>query len=108
MVISRPAGEEDVLFQSVARPLMEVFREHRDRIQIDVLRPPTYEQLQKVLSDNPNFYHILHFDGHGTFPPSRSIDYLSFLSKQGSQGQLVFKTPVTENASYPEQSLIIC
>jgi hypothetical protein len=55
------------------------------------LRPPTYEQLQKVLVEKPNFYHILHFDGHGVFPHPRSIDYHTFLSEQGSQGQLVFE-----------------
>jgi tetratricopeptide (TPR) repeat protein len=91
LIISRPSGEEDVPFQSVARLLMEIFRPYRDRIQIDVLRPPTYEQLQKVLVEKPNFYHILHFDGHGVFPHPRSIDYHAFLSEQGSQGQLVFE-----------------
>ena len=91
MVISRPSGEKDVPFQSIARPLMEIFRPHRDHVQVDVLRPPTYEQLQKVLSDKPNFYHILHFDGHGVFPRPGSIDYHTFLSEQGSQGQLVFE-----------------
>jgi len=97
MVISRPGGEEDVPFQSVARPLMEIFRPHRDRIQVDVLRPPTYEQLQKVLADKPNFYHVLHFDGHGVFPRPESIDPLTFLSEQGSPGQLVFEKVVGVN-----------
>jgi len=91
MVISRPGGEKDVPFQSVARPLMEIFRPHRDRIQIDVLRPPTYQQLQKVLADKPDFYHILHFDGHGVFPRPGSIDDHTFLLEQGSPGQLVFE-----------------
>ncbi|MFB3895384.1 MAG: tetratricopeptide repeat protein [bacterium] len=91
MVISRPSGEEDVPFQSVARPLMEIFRSHQDRVQIDVLRPPTFEQLQKVLSDKPNYYHILHFDGHGIFPEPSGIDYHAFFAKQGSLGQLLFE-----------------
>ena len=91
MIISRPGGEEDVLFQSVARPLMEIFRPHRARIQVEVLRPPTFEKLQEVLSDKPNFYHILHFDGHGVFPRPTRIDPLTFLSEEGSQGQLVFE-----------------
>ncbi len=92
MVISRPGGKEDVPFQSVARPLMEIFRPHRDRIQIDVLRPPTYEQLQKVLAEKPNFYHILHFDGHGVFPHPQGIDHHTFLLEHGSPGgQLVFE-----------------
>src|SRR2546423_4484331 len=69
MVICRPGGPEgDVPFQSVARPLLELFRPHRDRIRLDILRPPTFEKLTSVLSEKPNFYHVLHFDGHGVFP----------------------------------------
>lgn len=69
MVICRPGGpDSDVPFQSVARPLLELFRPHRDRIRLEILRPPTFEQLSRVLSDKPNFYHVVHFDGHGAFP----------------------------------------
>lgn len=71
MVICRPGGPEgDVPFQSVARPLLELFRQHRERINLDILRPPTFEQLSRVLSERPDFYHVLHFDGHGAFPQS--------------------------------------
>ena len=69
MIICRPGGPEgDVPFQSVARPLLELFRPHRERVRLDILRPPTFEQLARVLRDKPNFYHVLHFDGHGAFP----------------------------------------
>jgi hypothetical protein len=69
LVICRPGGPDgDVPFQSVARPLLELFRPHRERVRLDVLRPPTLEQLGRVLADRPGFYHLLHFDGHGTFP----------------------------------------
>lgn len=91
MVICRPGGPDgDVPFQSVARPLLELFRPHRDRIRLDVLRPPTFEQLARVLAERPNFYHVLHFDGHGTFPqgggrPAR------FYGQTGAQGRLLFE-----------------
>ena len=69
LVICRPGGPDgDIPFQSLARPLVELFREHKERIHLDVLRPPTFEQLSRVLSDKPDFYHALHFDGHGAFP----------------------------------------
>lgn len=43
MVICRPGGPEgDVPFQSAARPLLELFRPHRDRVRLDILRPPTF------------------------------------------------------------------
>ena len=84
MVISRPAGGADIPFQSVARPLLEVIREHKDTIHLDILRPPTFERLSKVLGDKPGFYHVLHFDGHGTFPqPSDNGPTKSSIFGQG-------------------------
>ena len=90
MVICRPGGpDEDVPFQSVARPLLELFRPHRDRIRLDVLRPPTFEQLSRVLAEKPGFYHVLHFDGHGAFP--QSSDSTRFYGSAGGQGMLAFE-----------------
>ena len=81
MVVCRPGGPEgDVPFQSVARPLLELFRPHRDRVRLDILRPPTFEQLASVLNDKPGFYHVLHFDGHGGYPQDA-----------GTQGLLLFE-----------------
>ena len=89
MVICRPGGPEgDVPFQSVARPLLELFRPHRDRICLDILRPPTFEQLSRVLADKPNFYHVLHFDGHGVFPQGSRL----FYTLTRAQGQLIFES----------------
>jgi tetratricopeptide (TPR) repeat protein len=86
----RPDNKEDpVAFQSVARPLLELFRPHRDRIRLDVLRPPTLEQLGRVLTDRPNFYHVLHFDGHGTFPQGGGPGRYS--GQAGAQGRLLFE-----------------
>ncbi len=90
LVISRPAGpDKDVAFQTVARPLLERFRMHRDRIRVDVLRPPTFEQLARVLSEKPNFYHVLHFDGHGTFPGGTGST--RFYVSGGVEGKLIFE-----------------
>ena len=68
-IIARPRGENDVGFQTLARPLIE-FAFNKDEswpVHIDLLRPPTFDQLLKVLRDKPNFYHIVHFDGHGGY-----------------------------------------
>jgi tetratricopeptide (TPR) repeat protein len=69
LVICRPAGSDDVPFRSVASRILQglggVFG---DAFALDVLRPPTFGQLSKVLrqaalSGKP--YQIVHFDGHG-------------------------------------------
>ena len=85
LVISRPAGEDDVPFHSVARRLLAAVRQHRDRIRVDVLRPPTFEQLAKVLEDHTGYYHALHFDGHGVFPGDQQQGVLVFESDSQPQ-----------------------
>jgi len=80
MVICRPGGKHDVPFQSVSRPLLEIFKQRGSSVHIDVLRPPTFENLSEVLSAKPGLYHVLHFDGHGQFPDGT-----------GLEGRLVFE-----------------
>ncbi|GAF80587.1 unnamed protein product, partial [marine sediment metagenome] len=91
MIVSRPDSEKDILFQSMARPLLEKFRPHKARIHLNLLRPPTFEKLQQVLSEKPNFYHILHFDGHGSFPQPAKLNPLTSHSGEDFPGQLAFK-----------------
>ena len=92
LIVSRPDGEEEkVLFQSMARPLLEIFRPHKARIHVDLLRPPTFERLRQVLSKKPNFYHILHFDGHGEFSQPIRHNSNTFLSEEEFPGKLAFR-----------------
>ena len=70
MVIARPAGGQDVGYQMVARPLLERLGAVRGKVALDVLRPPTLQAMGETLraaADAGAPYHILHFDGHGTF-----------------------------------------
>ena len=58
-------------------------------MNIDILRPPTFEQLAKVLNEKERYYHALHFDGHGVFPEaSGGLVYGS----QGIPGHLLFES----------------
>jgi hypothetical protein len=70
MVIAWPAGLADVGYQMIARPLVERLAAVRGEVALEVLRPPTLEaltsQLQAAAAEGRP-YHILHFDGHGTF-----------------------------------------
>ena len=70
MVIARPAGLQDVGYQMIARPLMERLEAVRGEVALEVLRPPTLEALTSRLQAAAKAgqpFHILHFDGHGTF-----------------------------------------
>jgi tetratricopeptide (TPR) repeat protein len=97
MVIARPAGLEDVGYQMIARPLIERLSAVRGRVRLDVLRPPALEAMHKALgaaAAEGEPYHILHFDGHGTFgngPEGVTIGSSHFDTGTPARGYLLFE-----------------
>ncbi|HEV2854341.1 MAG TPA: CHAT domain-containing protein [Thermoanaerobaculia bacterium] len=87
LVICRPKGDEDVPFRSVASRLIKGLDEaSREAYDLDVLRPPTFEQLGRVLrqaEQDGRPYHAVHFDGHGT--------YGEIAGRPGRQGSVFFE-----------------
>ena len=70
LVICRPGGRDDVPFRSVASRLARGGAEQMEGLRLDVLRPATFTRLSKVLhqaADAGRPYHVVHFDGHGTY-----------------------------------------
>ena len=87
MVISRPAGVDDVEYQMVARPLLQRLKAVHGEVQMTVLRPPTFDALSQVIrrsADAGEPFHVVHFDGHGIFVGRNS---------PGGEGMLVFELP---------------
>ncbi|MEM6425509.1 MAG: CHAT domain-containing protein [Cyanobacteria bacterium P01_D01_bin.128] len=113
LVIARPY-KQDVGFQTIARPMLEALRPLRDKglVNLKVLRPPTFTEFEQELNAHRDgFYHIVHFDGHGTFDPdAQGIQYQ--LTGETGLGQLVFETAAGEpeviNADRIAQSLQAC
>ncbi|MFI6318756.1 CHAT domain-containing protein [Nonomuraea sp. NPDC050556] len=98
MVISRPAGERDVGYQMIARPLLERLQAVRGNVDLLVLRPPTLDRLQEVLDEAVRAgkpFQIVHFDGHGKFgggnAPAPGWDPLRFHGS-APRGMLAFET----------------
>lgn len=89
LVVARPYYD-DVPFRSISRPLVELAQDQRSRAAIDVLRPPTLEALCRRLQEKPDFYHILHFDGHGAYVDAHQAIPSSH-TMSGNQGCLVFE-----------------
>ena len=97
-IIARPYGDSDVGFQTLARPLIDFVATEKWPVRVDVLRPPTFDQLRAVLEENKNFYHIVHFDGHGGAPGQ--VD--------GQDGVLLFEKdndPNNEGDAIPAERL---
>lgn len=88
LVIARPYGDRDVGFHALSRPLVELTKGQNAPVHIDVLRPPTFDQLRQTLRDKPGFYHIVHFDGHGGYGTPGHTSPHAF---KGLQGMLVFE-----------------
>ncbi|QTR48924.1 tetratricopeptide repeat protein [Candidatus Thiothrix anitrata] len=96
LVIARPYGDKDVGFHALSRPLVELTKAQNSPVHIDVLRPPTFDQLRQTLRNKPGFYHIVHFDGHGGYGTPGHTSPHAF---KGMQGMLVFEDDHAEPAN---------
>jgi hypothetical protein len=70
LVICRPGRGNDVPFRSVASRLARGGADQMQGLDLDVLRPATFPRLAEVLreaADAGRPYHVVHFDGHGTW-----------------------------------------
>ena len=73
-------------FQAVARPLFQHLERTKSAVQIEVLRPPSFDEFQQRLSaakEAGKPYHAVHFDGHGGFGELRV--------GAGPQGYVIFE-----------------
>jgi tetratricopeptide (TPR) repeat protein len=105
LVICRPGGRDDVPFRSVASRLVRGGVDRLPWLHLDVLRPATFARLGEVLraaAEAGEPYHVVHFDGHGTYldtteltdVPVSSRQYgLAGPSRAGRHGYLLFEDP---------------
>lgn len=98
MVISRPAGTQDVAYQMVARPLVRLLGAVQGRVEMHVLRPPTLDALRQELQEAAEAgrpYQVVHFDGHGALHrPAPTDEVASGVFRTGGEsGVLVFEKP---------------
>ena len=113
LVIARPY-KQDVGFQTIARPMLDALRPLREQglVSLKVLRPPSFSAFEQELNRHRDgFYHIVHFDGHGTFDPTAQGAQYQLTGETGL-GQLVFETaagePEVVDADRIAQSLRAC
>jgi tetratricopeptide (TPR) repeat protein len=102
-IISRPQGNNDIGYQTLARPLIDYIHDKKLPVFIDILRPPTFEQLRDVLHKKPNFYHIVHFDGHGRYTEKQN--YNSSYTFNSRQGSLAFEDKNGDEAPVEAEKL---
>src|SRR5579884_899712 len=70
IVTARPFGKQDPGYRTISRPLVEELRRANLPVQIEILRPGTYQTLATHLREvsarqGVGYYHVIHFDVHG-------------------------------------------
>jgi len=66
VVTARPKEENDVGYRTISRSLIEAIETCQLRVNVELLRPGTYEALERHLEEKgAGFYQIIHFDAHG-------------------------------------------
>jgi tetratricopeptide (TPR) repeat protein len=70
IVSARPSGQWDMGYRTISRPLVEALRQAHVPVQVDLVRPCTYQALDQHLRDvtarrGAGYYQVIHFDVHG-------------------------------------------
>jgi tetratricopeptide (TPR) repeat protein len=99
MVISRPAGTEDVGYQMIARPLLRRLEAVRGEVDLVVLRPPTLDAMAEALAAaaaEGEPFQVVHFDGHGVLNRRRvpGSSPVNAGREPEAEGMLAFEIPV--------------
>ncbi|MCB1128917.1 MAG: CHAT domain-containing protein, partial [Verrucomicrobiae bacterium] len=86
-VVSRPGDLGFIDPRLSSRSMLDALAGLGGDVHIDFCRPPTLSRLEELLSgaqrgEKP--YHIVHFDGHGTFLPEIELGALCFEKPDGA------------------------
>ncbi|KAB8334330.1 CHAT domain-containing protein [Scytonema tolypothrichoides VB-61278] len=74
VVTARPNEEQDVGYRTISRPLIDAIENSQLAVNVELLRPGTYEALARHLEEKgAGFYHIIHFDTHGALMKYKDI-----------------------------------
>ncbi|MEG3438506.1 CHAT domain-containing protein, partial [Pannus brasiliensis CCIBt3594] len=80
LVVARPS-KKDVNYRTISRPLVEGIENSRLPVNVELLRPATFEALSRHLEEKgAGYYHIVHFDTHGAL-----LTYKEFNSTKPSE-----------------------
>jgi hypothetical protein len=81
LIVSRPDDLGFIDPRLTTRAMLDALERLGDDVVVDFCRPPTLPRLEEMLSAAQRRgqpYHIVHFDGHGTFQPDIELAALCF------------------------------
>ncbi|HEY0736860.1 MAG TPA: tetratricopeptide repeat protein [Herpetosiphonaceae bacterium] len=87
LIVSRPSDVGFIDPRNSIRPLLDALEDlPPGQVDIDFCDPPTLAQLERMISEANTArqpYHIVHFDGHGTYLPNTGVGALAFENDDG-------------------------
>ncbi|MBE9005695.1 tetratricopeptide repeat protein [Fortiea sp. LEGE XX443] len=88
VVVARPDEEMDVGYRTISRPLLELIENSHLRVNVELLRPGTYQALSQHLeAKGAGYYHVIHLDCHGALMTSKEIQQPSKPGRYLYQGR---------------------
>jgi tetratricopeptide (TPR) repeat protein len=89
LVVSRPGDLGFIDPRLSTRSMLDALKPLGEDVRVDFCRPPTLPEFEEMLSaarSRNEPYHIVHFDGHGTFLPEIELGALCFEQPDGATG----------------------
>lgn len=75
IVTARPDEEQDVGYRTISRPMIELIETAKIKVNAHILRPGTFQALSNHLDAvGERFYHIVHFDTHGSLASYETLN----------------------------------
>ncbi|MBE9208472.1 tetratricopeptide repeat protein [Nostoc sp. LEGE 06077] len=88
VVVARPDEEMDVGYRTISRPLLELIENSHLRVNVELLRPGTYQALSQHLeAKGGGYYHVIHLDCHGALMTYEEIQQPSKPGRYLYQGR---------------------
>jgi len=88
VVVARPDEEKDAGYRTISRPLVELIENGQLRVNVELLRPGTYQALSQHLeAQGANFYHIIHLDMHGALLTHKQVEKPSAVNRYLFKGR---------------------
>ncbi|MFN9399866.1 MAG: tetratricopeptide repeat protein [Dolichospermum sp.] len=88
VVVARPDEEKDVGYRTISRPMLELIENGKLRVNVELLRPGTYQALSEHLEEKgANFYHIIHLDMHGALLTHEQVQKPSAVNRYLFKGR---------------------
>lgn len=81
LIVSRPSDTGFIDPRTSTRPVLDALDQLAGGVQVDFCEPPTLAELERRISaarKEQRPFHIVHFDGHGTYLPRTGVGALCF------------------------------